>query len=66
MTAVAGGFRTTVNYNNKAQDHSVDSYSAFADNQYYQFTTLDPRLTPAYYWSPPMLVRVGHEPTVSS
>jgi nicotinamidase/pyrazinamidase len=26
------GYRTTVNYIKKAQNHSVDSYSAFADN----------------------------------
>jgi nicotinamidase-related amidase len=38
------GFRTTVNYIKKAQDHSVDSYSAFADNQYHRFTTLDREL----------------------
>jgi nicotinamidase/pyrazinamidase len=39
------GFRTTVNYIKKAQNHSVDSYSAFADNQYHQFTTLDSELS---------------------
>ncbi|KAJ4991103.1 isochorismatase [Stagonosporopsis vannaccii] len=39
------GFRTTVNYIKKAQNHSVDSYSAFADNQYHQFTTLNSELT---------------------
>jgi len=39
------GYRTTVNYIKKAQDHSVDSYSAFADNQYHQFTTLNSELT---------------------
>lgn len=38
------GFRTPVNYIKKAQNHSVDSYSAFADNQYHQFTTLDSEL----------------------
>lgn len=38
------GFRTTVNYIKKAQNHSVDSYSAFADNQYHQFTTLNSEL----------------------
>lgn len=39
------GFRTPVNYIKKAQNHSVDSYSAFADNQYHQFTTLNSELT---------------------
>lgn len=39
------GFRTPVNYIKKAQNHSVDSYSAFADNQYHQFTTLDSELS---------------------
>jgi nicotinamidase-related amidase len=39
------GFRTPVNYIKKAQDHSVDSYFAFADNQYHRFTTLDRELT---------------------
>lgn len=39
------GFRTTVNYIKKAQNHSVDSYSSFADNQYHQFTTLNSELT---------------------
>lgn len=39
------GFRTTVNYIKKAQNHSVDSYSAFADNQYHQFTTLNSELS---------------------
>ncbi|OAL50034.1 Isochorismatase hydrolase [Pyrenochaeta sp. DS3sAY3a] len=38
------GYRTTVNYIKKAQNHDVDSYSAFADNQYHQFTTLDKEL----------------------
>ncbi|KAI9727371.1 MAG: hypothetical protein M1834_008442 [Cirrosporium novae-zelandiae] len=38
------GFYTTVNYIKKAQDHRVDSYSAFADNQYHRFTTLDSEL----------------------
>lgn len=38
------GYRTPVNYIKKAQDHSVDSYSAFADNQYHRFTTLDREL----------------------
>jgi nicotinamidase-related amidase len=39
------GYRTPVNYIKKAQDHSVDSYSAFADNQYHRFTTLNKELT---------------------
>ncbi|KAI1506255.1 Isochorismatase-like protein [Biscogniauxia marginata] len=39
------GFRAPVNYIKKAQDHSVDSYSAFADNQYHQFTTLNSELS---------------------
>jgi nicotinamidase/pyrazinamidase len=39
------GYRTPVNYIKKAQDHSVDSYSAFADNQYHRFTTLNSELT---------------------
>jgi nicotinamidase-related amidase len=39
------GYRTPVNYIKKAQNHSVDSYSAFADNQYHQFTTLNTELT---------------------
>lgn len=39
------GYRTPVNYIKKAQNHSVDSYSAFADNQYHQFTTLNSELT---------------------
>lgn len=39
------GYRTPVNYIKKAQDHSVDSYSAFADNQYHRFTTLDSELS---------------------
>ncbi|KAH9905825.1 Isochorismatase hydrolase [Xylariomycetidae sp. FL2044] len=38
------GFQTPVNYIKKAQDHSVDSYSAFADNQYHRFTTMDAEL----------------------
>lgn len=38
------GYRTPVNYIKKAQDHSVDSYSAFADNQYHRFTTLNSEL----------------------
>lgn len=38
------GYRTVVNYIKKAQDHAVDSYSAFADNQYHRFTTLDSEL----------------------
>ncbi|KAI1851316.1 hypothetical protein JX265_000450 [Neoarthrinium moseri] len=38
------GFRTPVNYIKKAQNHSVDSYSAFGDNQYHQFTTLHSEL----------------------
>lgn len=38
------GYSTTVNYIKKAQNHAVDSYSAFADNQYHQFTTLDREL----------------------
>ena len=39
------GYRTTVNYIKKAQNHSIDAYSAFADNQYHQFTTLNSELT---------------------
>lgn len=39
------GYRTPVNYIKKAQDHSVDSYSAFADNQYHRFTTLNSELS---------------------
>ncbi|CAO2651149.1 Nn.00g094460.m01.CDS01 [Neocucurbitaria sp. VM-36] len=39
------GYRAPVNYIKKAQNHSVDSYSAFADNQYHQFTTLNSELT---------------------
>ena len=39
------GYRTTVNYIKKAQNHSIDAYSAFADNQYNQFTTLNSELT---------------------
>lgn len=39
------GYRAPVNYIKKAQDHSVDSYSAFADNQYHRFTTLHSELT---------------------
>ncbi|KAI1403833.1 Isochorismatase hydrolase [Hypoxylon fuscum] len=39
------GYTTPVNYIKKAQDHSVDSYSAFADNQYHRFTTLHSELT---------------------
>ncbi|KAI0470452.1 Isochorismatase hydrolase [Xylariaceae sp. FL0804] len=38
------GFRTPVNYIKKAQDHRVDSYSAFADNQHHRYTTLDSEL----------------------
>ncbi|KAI0181893.1 Isochorismatase hydrolase [Hypoxylon sp. FL1284] len=38
------GYRTPVNYIKKAQDHRVDSYSAFADNQYHRFTTLHAEL----------------------
>ncbi|KAL7624420.1 hypothetical protein AAE478_005984 [Parahypoxylon ruwenzoriense] len=38
------GYRTPVNYIKKAQDHRVDSYSAFADNQYHRFTTLHSEL----------------------
>ena len=38
------GYSTPVNYIKKAQDHSVDSYSAFADNQYHRFTTLHSEL----------------------
>ncbi|KAF2016954.1 Isochorismatase hydrolase [Aaosphaeria arxii CBS 175.79] len=38
------GYRTPVHYIKKAQDHSVDSYSAFADNQYHRFTTMDSEL----------------------
>ncbi|KAF2131016.1 Isochorismatase hydrolase [Dothidotthia symphoricarpi CBS 119687] len=39
------GYRTPINYIKKAQDHSVDSYSAFADNQYHRFTILNSELT---------------------
>jgi nicotinamidase/pyrazinamidase len=39
------GYYTTVNYIKKAQNHSVDSYSAFADNQYHHFTALNSELT---------------------
>lgn len=39
------GYSAPVNYIKKAQDHSVDSYSAFADNQYHRFTTLHSELT---------------------
>ncbi|KAF2005167.1 Isochorismatase hydrolase [Amniculicola lignicola CBS 123094] len=39
------GYKTPVNYIKKAQDHSVDSYSAFADNQYHRFTTMHSELT---------------------
>ncbi|KAI0378383.1 Isochorismatase hydrolase [Hypomontagnella monticulosa] len=38
------GYRAPVNYIKKAQDHRVDSYSAFADNQYHRFTTLHSEL----------------------
>ncbi|KAL3420534.1 isochorismatase [Phlyctema vagabunda] len=38
------GYRTTVNYIKKAQNHTIDSYSAFTDNQYRRFTTLDSEL----------------------
>ncbi|KAI1381452.1 Isochorismatase hydrolase [Hypoxylon crocopeplum] len=38
------GFTSPVNYIKKAQDHRVDSYSAFADNQYHRFTTLHSEL----------------------
>lgn len=38
------GYRTTVNYIKKAQNHSVDSYSAFADNQYHHSTTMNSEL----------------------
>ncbi|KAI1461057.1 Isochorismatase hydrolase [Annulohypoxylon moriforme] len=38
------GYRSPVNYIKKAQDHRVDSYSAFADNQYHRFTTLHSEL----------------------
>ncbi|XDG02916.1 hypothetical protein ABKA04_002531 [Annulohypoxylon sp. FPYF3050] len=39
------GYRSPVNYIKKAQDHRVDSYSAFADNQYHRFTTLNSELS---------------------
>ncbi|KAL1606778.1 hypothetical protein SLS60_004185 [Paraconiothyrium brasiliense] len=39
------GYRAPVHYIKKAQDHSVDSYSAFADNQYHRFTTLHSELS---------------------
>jgi nicotinamidase/pyrazinamidase len=39
------GYRAPVHYIKKAQDHSVDSYSAFADNQYHRFTTLNSELS---------------------
>ncbi|OTB05356.1 hypothetical protein M426DRAFT_21949 [Hypoxylon sp. CI-4A] len=39
------GYRAPVNYIKKAQDHRVDSYSAFADNQYHRFTTLHSELS---------------------
>ncbi|KAJ4298034.1 hypothetical protein N0V90_005933 [Kalmusia sp. IMI 367209] len=39
------GYSAPVNYIKKAQDHSVDSYSAFADNQYHRFTTLNSELS---------------------
>ncbi|XXG97646.1 hypothetical protein Hte_003953 [Hypoxylon texense] len=38
------GYRAPVHYVKKAQDHRVDSYSAFADNQYHRFTTLHSEL----------------------
>ncbi|RVX73872.1 hypothetical protein B0A52_02762 [Exophiala mesophila] len=38
------GYFTSVNYIKKAQNHTVDSYSAFADNQHYRFTTLHDEL----------------------
>ncbi|KAI1800184.1 Isochorismatase hydrolase [Daldinia bambusicola] len=38
------GYRAPVHYVKKAQDHAVDSYSAFADNQYHRFTTLHSEL----------------------
>lgn len=38
------GYRAPVHYVKKAQDHSVDSYSACADNQYHRFTTLNSEL----------------------
>lgn len=38
------GYSAPVNYIKKAQDHRVDSYSAFADNQYHRFTTLHSEL----------------------
>ncbi|EXJ55482.1 hypothetical protein A1O7_08409 [Cladophialophora yegresii CBS 114405] len=38
------GYFTSVNYIKKAQNHTVDSYSAFADNQHYRFTTLNDEL----------------------
>ncbi|KAI1388379.1 Isochorismatase hydrolase [Hypoxylon trugodes] len=39
------GYKSPVNYIKKAQDHRVDSYSAFADNQYHRFTTLHSELS---------------------
>jgi nicotinamidase/pyrazinamidase len=39
------GFKTPVNYIKKAQDHRIDSYSAFADNQYHRFTTMNSELS---------------------
>ncbi|KAF2838263.1 Isochorismatase hydrolase [Patellaria atrata CBS 101060] len=39
------GYTSPVNYIKKAQDHRVDSYSAFADNQYHRFTTLNDELS---------------------
>lgn len=38
------GFRAPVHYVKKAQDHRVDAYSAFADNQHHRFTTLHSEL----------------------
>ncbi|KAF9014541.1 hypothetical protein BDZ89DRAFT_446768 [Hymenopellis radicata] len=36
--------KTPITQIHKAQHHLVDSYSAFADNQYFQFTTLGPEM----------------------
>lgn len=38
-------YRAPVHYIKKAQDHSIDSYSAFADNHYHRFTTLNSELS---------------------
>ncbi|KAJ6494965.1 Isochorismatase-like protein [Mycena vulgaris] len=36
--------KTPITQIHKAQHHLVDSYSAFADNQYFEFTTLGPEM----------------------